>query len=145
MPYPFQIVQTSKDILMAYEYAVATRKIHMDSVPANPVDSWMGHSVGRWEGDTLVVDTTNLTDETNFRGSTGKLHLVERFTPVDADTLLYEFTVDDPATWTKPWTAQIPMTRTAGPIFEYACHEGNYGLEGILRGTRAQEGAAAKK
>jgi hypothetical protein len=140
-----QLLQTHDYVVIHNEMIHSARIVPMDGRPHGNVRQLVGDSRGRWEGDTLVVDTTNLTDETNFRGSTGKLHLVERFTPVDADTLLYEFTVDDPATWAKPWTAQIPMTRTAGPIFEYACHEGNYGLEGILRGTRAQEGAAAKK
>jgi hypothetical protein len=89
-----------------------------------------------------VVDTTNFTDKTRFRGSADKLHLTERFTRVDPDTIVYEFTVDDPTTYTKPWTAQIPMKKSQGPIFEYACHEGNYAMAGMLAGARAQEKAA---
>ena len=84
----------------------------------------MGDSRGRWEGGTLVVDTTNFTDKTSFRGSTSGLHLIERFTRVDADTLRYEVTVDDPATWTRTWTAALAMPKTNGGIYEYACHEG---------------------
>jgi len=102
----------------------------------------LGDSRGRWEGNTLVVDTTNFTDQTNFRGSSENLHVVERFTRVAEDTILYEFTVEDPATWTKPWKGELPMVKTKGPIFEFACHEGNYGLANTLSGARAQEKAA---
>ena len=101
---------------------------------------WLGDSRGRWEGDTLVVETTNFTDTS--RTTDQNLHLVERFTRTGAATLLYEFTVDDPTMFTKPWTAALPMTRTAERLFEYACHEGNYALPDILRGARAQERAA---
>ncbi|PYR17512.1 MAG: hypothetical protein DMF94_23475 [Acidobacteria bacterium] len=90
-------------------------------------------------GDTLVVDTTNFAKEAGFRGATTNLHVVERFTRADPDTLRYEFTVEDPATWTKKWSASIPMTRTDELMFEYACHEANYGLEGVLKGARYQE------
>ena len=118
----------------------------MDERPhlSKEVRQWVGDSRGRWEGDTLVVDTTNFLRDTSFRGSSKNLRLVERFTRVDADTLLYEFTVEDPRTWTTPWTAAIPMTKTEGPMFEYACHEGNYGMTNLLAGSRAQEMAAAK-
>jgi hypothetical protein len=101
----------------------------------------MGDARGHWEGNTLVVETTNFTDKTPFRGSSDKMRLVERFTRTGADTLLYEFTVDDPATFGKPWTAKIPTTRADGVMYEFACHEGNYGMEGILAGARSQEGA----
>ena len=107
-------------------------------LPAN-IRQFPGDSRGRWEGDTLVVDTTNFTDKTHFRGSTEALHVVERFTRVDADTILYEFTVEDPTSWTKPWSAEIPMMKTEGPLYEYACHEGNYDLSNILRIARALE------
>ena len=102
-----------------------------------------GDSRGHWEGDTLVVESTNFQGTTSFAGSTRNLHLVERFTHVEADRLLYEFTVDDPTTWTSAWTASIPMPRAEAPMFEYACHEGNIGMEGILAGTRADEKSAA--
>ena len=113
-------------------------------LPPN-VRKWMGDSVGRWEGDTLVVDTTNFTDKTQFRGSGEDLHVVERFTRIDAKTLLYRFTVDDPSTWEKPWTGEYPWLATSEPIYEYACHEGNYSLESILKGARLDEADAAKK
>jgi hypothetical protein len=126
------------------------RIISVDGRPHIDKDirQWMGDSRGRWEGSTLVVDTTNFTDKTNFSGSGANLHLVERFTRLDANTLLYEFTVDDPTTFTRPWTAAVPMTRAPGPIYEYACHEGNYGMTNLLSGARAEEKAkeeAAKK
>ena len=91
------------------------------------------------EGDTFVVDTTNFTGRTAFQGSSSALHVVERFTRVSADTILYRFTVDDPNTWTRPWSAEIPLLATKGPLYEYACHEGNYGLANILSGARYTE------
>jgi hypothetical protein len=91
------------------------------------------------------VDTTNFTDRTNFRGSGENLHIVERFTRVDEDTLLYHFTVDDPTTWARSWSAEIPMKKIVGPVFEYACHEGNYGIAAILSGARAEERSALKR
>jgi hypothetical protein len=138
-----QLFQTPGYVVIFNEMVHSPRVVPMDGRPHGSVRQLVGDSRGHWDGETLVVDTTNFTAETMFRGSTEKLHLVERFTRVDANTLMYEFTVDDPATWTKPWTAQVPMTLSDGPIYEYACHEGNYGMEGILRGTRAEEKAAA--
>ena len=107
----------------------------------------MGASRGRWEGDTLVVETTNFSDKASFRGAAEGMHLIERFTLMGAETLTYEFTVSDPKSFTKPWTAQIPMVKSADPIYEYACHEGNYGMEGTLSGARAIEkaGTAASR
>ena len=90
--------------------------------------------IGRWEGDTLVVDTTNFTDKTAFQGSGEALHVVERFTRVDADTILYEFTLDDPTTWERPWSAEIPMVKTGGRLFEYTCHEGELRYEEHAQG-----------
>jgi hypothetical protein len=113
-------------------------------VPSN-VKSLMGDSVGHWEGNTLVVDTTNFTNRTAFRGSGENLHVVERFTRTDADTVLYQFTVDDPTTWAKSWSAEVPMTKIDGPIFEYACHEGNYGMRNNLTGARAEEKQKAEQ
>ena len=107
--------------------------------PPAHIRSWLGDSIGKWEGATLVVDTTNFTDKTNFRGASDKLHLVERYTRVNDDTLLYEFTVTDPAAFTKPWSVALPMRRTDEQIFEYACHEGNEAMTGILRGARFGE------
>jgi hypothetical protein len=104
-----------------------------------------GDSRGHWEGDTLVVDTTNFTDETAFLGSSENLYVVERFQRVDANTILYQFTVDDPHTWTRPWSAETLMTKSDGPIFEYACHEGNYGMANNLSGARAEERKKAQE
>ncbi len=99
----------------------------MPKRPSSPRDSR-----GRWDGDTLVVETTNFTHKTHFQGSTDALRVVEHFTRVDAETIRYQFTVDDPSSWTRPWTAEVPMKTADGPIYEYACHEGNYDLANIL-------------
>jgi hypothetical protein len=112
-------------------------------LPAS-IRRYLGDSVGKWQGNTLVVDTTNFTDKTAFQGSSSALHVVERFTRVSADRILYQFTVDDPGTWTRPWSAEIPMIATRGPLFEYACHEGNYGMPDILRGARFAEKQAGE-
>jgi hypothetical protein len=109
---------------------------------ASNIRQWFGDSRGHWEGETLVVDTTNFTDRTAFRGSSENLHVVERFTRQADDRILYQFTVDDPSTWEKSWSAELPMTKIDGPIFEYACHEGNYGMRNNLSGARAEEKAA---
>jgi hypothetical protein len=108
------------------------------------VHQWMGDSRGHWEGDTLVVETTNFTAKTAFRGSTEDLKVVERFTRTGPDTIKYEFTVSDPKTWDKPWGADIPMSKIEGPIYEYACQEGNYGMANNLSGARATEKKAAE-
>jgi hypothetical protein len=100
---------------------------------------WLGDSRGRWEGDTLVVETTNFSEKTNYRGASSGLRLVERFTRLDANRMDYRFTVEDPTTFTKPFTAAVPMRKVAGPLYEYACHEGNYAMSGVLRGARAEE------
>ena len=95
--------------------------------------------MGRWDGDVFVIDSTNFSDRTNFRGASENLHLVERFSRLDADTLLYEVTVDDPSSFTKPWKLSLPMTHTTERMFEYACHEGNEAMKGILKGARSKE------
>src|SRR5207244_3907673 len=123
------------------------RVVALDGRPHGTIRQWTGDSRGRWEGDTLVVDTTNFTTSgtgnISLRGAGDEnMHLIERFRRVSADTLLYEFTVDDPTTWTRPWTAVVPMTKTEDRMYEYACHEGNYGMVGILAGARADEKAA---
>jgi len=129
-----QIVQTPGYVMILQEMIHDVRVIPLDGRPHLPqnVRRWMGDSLGRWEGDTLVVDTTNFTDRTNYRGSTDTLHVVERFTRVDADTIRYTFTVDDPATWTKPWTGELRIRKFPDRIFEYACHEGNHDLGFLL-------------
>jgi hypothetical protein len=136
-----EIVQGPGYVAIMQEMIHDVRMIPTDGSPHLPsnVRQWMGDPRGHWEGDTLVVDTTNFTDKTAFRGSTANLHVVERFRRVDADTILYQFTVDDPSTWTHSWSAEIPMTKIKGPVFEYACHEGNYGMANNLSGARADE------
>jgi hypothetical protein len=142
----FQLFQTADYVVIHTEMVHESRIVPLDNrPPLNPaVRQWLGSSRGHWDGDTLVVETRNFTDKTSFRGASDKLHLTERFKRPSPDTLLYEFTIDDPATFTKPWTAQVPMTKMPTPLFEYACHEGNYGLEAILAGARAEEKAAAR-
>jgi hypothetical protein len=105
---------------------------------------YMGDSRGHWDGNTLVVETTNFTDRTRFRNSTAALKVTERFTRTDAETVDYQFTVEDPNTWTRPWTAAVPLRKVPGPIYEYGCHEGNYGLPNILRAQRVEDAKAAK-
>ncbi len=141
-----QIFQTRDAVVVFTEMIHDARIVWTDGRPHAPaaIHSWLGDSRGRWQGDTLVVDTTNFTDKTNFRGSGSKLHLTERFRRVNATTLHYEYTVDDPETFTRPWTAVLPMTKTDERIYEYACHEGNYALPDILRGARFQERGTAK-
>ena len=143
----YQIVQSAGFVAIDVEMAHDVRRISLDGSPHLPstIRQWMGDSRGHWEGDTLVVDTTNFTDKLAFRGSDENLHMVERFTLADPDTLLYRFTVEDPTAFTKPWTGEIPMVRTKGPLFEYACHEGNSGLAGILASARADEKKAAEE
>ena len=142
----YQIVQAPGYVALLSEQIHDVRIIPTDGRPHLPQDvrQLLGDSRGHWDGNTLVVETTNFTDRTSFRGSGEHMHLTERFTRTGADTMTYEFTVDDPETFTRPWTARIPMTRAKGPLFEYACHEGNYGLEGSLAGARAEETKAKK-
>ncbi|RPH58226.1 MAG: hypothetical protein EHM89_12735 [Acidobacteria bacterium] len=140
-----QLFQTAGHVVILNEMVHDARVVSLDGRPHLPphLRQWKGDSRGRWEGDTLVVDTTNFHRETSLRGSTARMHLVERFTRIDGDTLLYEFTVDDATTWTRPWTAAVLMKKIPGPLFEYACHEGNYAMFNILSGARASEKAAA--
>jgi hypothetical protein len=142
-----QIVQGPGYVAIMQEMIHDVRMIPTDgrAHAASNVRELMGDSVGHWEGNTLVVDTTNFSDRSAFRGSSENLHVVEKFTRTDADTVTYQFTVSDPTTWDKPWTAEIPMTKIDGPIFEYACHEGNYGMANNLSGARAEEKKLAEK
>jgi hypothetical protein len=119
-----------------------SRIIPTDGRPHGTIRQYSGDSRGRWEGDTLVVETVNFLRETSLSGSTANTHLVERFTRVDPDTVRYEFTVTDPTAYTRPWSAMVPLRKTDVFLFEYACHEGNYGLTGILAGARAKDKAA---
>ena len=142
-----QIVQTPDAVMILTEMVHDARIVRMNAqhLPKN-IRQWMGDSVGHWEGDALVVDTTNFTAKTRFRGSTPDLHVIERFTRVDDRTLLYRFTIDDPATWTKTWTGEYTWPATDEHIYEYACHEGNYSVTNIMKGARLreQEATAAK-
>ena len=141
-----QIVQTKDTVVIVTEMIHDARIVRMNAehVPSN-IRRWMGDSVGHWEGDTLVIDTTNFTDKTRFRGSTENLHVVERISRLDAKTLRYRFTVEDPQTWDRPWTGEMAWPATDQPILEYACQEGNYALGDVLRGARHQEAESAKK
>jgi hypothetical protein len=143
----YQIAQGPGYVAIMVEMIHDVRMIPTDGRPHLPsnVRLWMGDPRGHWEGNTLVVDTTNFTEKTAFRGSSENLHLVERFTRTDPDTLMYEVTVEDPSTWAKPWKIELPMRKTDGPIYEYACHEGNYAMEGMLAGARAEEKASSSK
>ena len=141
-----QIVQTPDSVMILTEMVHDVRVVRMNSkehLPKN-IQLWLGDSIGHWEGDTLVVDTTNFTNKTRFRGSSENLHVVERFARIDAHTLLYRFTVDDPTTWTKSWTGEYTWPATKEHIYEYACHEGNYALPDILHGARIREQEAAE-
>jgi hypothetical protein len=106
------------------------------------IRNWSGDSRGRWEGNTLVVETTNFNDRTRFRNSTASLKVTEKFTRTDANTIDYQYTVEDPNTWTRAWTAAVPLRKVPGPIYEYGCHEGNYGLPNILRAQRVEDARA---
>ena len=130
------IMQAPGYVTILNEHIHNTRIIPVDGQRHNEVPQWSGSSRGHWEGETLVVETKNFLRETNFSGSSKDTLLVERFRRVDGDTLIYEFTIEDPNNYTRPWTAVIPFRRTDGPLYEYACHEGNYGLTGILAGAR---------
>ncbi len=137
----YQILQAPGYVAILIEMIHDVRIIPLDGRPHAPqgIRQWMGDSRGRWDGNTLIVTTTNFTDKTIFRGSSANLTIVERFTRVDPDTLDYQFTIDDPESYTRSWTAAVPMTKTDGPIFEYACHEGNYGMTNLLKGARAED------
>ena len=138
------LFQTPDHVVLVTEMVHTVRVVPRDGRPAlsDGVRQWSGDSRGHWEGETLVVETSNFNDQRGWRGSTTNMKLVERYTRVDADTLDYEFTVIDPETWTSSWTASIPMRRSLNPMYEYACHEGNHSMDGILAGRRAEERAA---
>jgi len=151
----YQIFQTADHVAILGEMFRDLRIIPLDSRPSTAIPQWLGDGRGRWEGDTLVVDTGSFADKGRYwwasawRASRPTLRLVERFTRVDAETLDYEFTMEDPEMFAQPWTAAIPLTTnqtargvTNGPLFEYACHEGNYGMMNVLAGARAQDHAA---
>jgi hypothetical protein len=148
-----RIVQSPKSVAIYQEdnhTGGAVRFIPIDGSPHLPptIRRWLGDPRGRWEGDTLVIDITNFSDRTSFRGSNVNLHLIERFRRVDADTLVREYTIEDPTVWTRPWTVMSEFGRDddeKNRIFESECHEGNFGMTGILAGGRALEKAATAK
>jgi hypothetical protein len=149
----YQIVQTSDAFVVHVEMNHDARIIHLDGRRHLPpgIRLWLGDSIGHWEGTTLVVDTTNFNDGGGFYGDAGgnfgwdrNLHLIERMSLLDADTLLYRFEIDDPTAFTQAWKGELTMARSTGPIYEYACHEGNYALTNLLRGYRASERDAGK-
>lgn len=131
-------------ILVEMVHDVRIIRINGTHAPSN-VRQWLGDSIGHWEGDTLVVDTTNFTDQTMFEGSSANLHVIERFRRTDADTILYRATIDDPSTFAKMWTVEYPFVATRGPVYEYACHEGNYAMPDIMGGARKADAASGKK
>jgi hypothetical protein len=137
----YQIIQTPAYVMILVEMVHDVRIVRTDGSPHLPevIRKWTGDSIGRWEGDTLVVDTTNFTAKTRFRGSGENLRVIERFTRADESTILYRVTIDDPDSFAKPWTLEYPFLATTGPIYEYACHEGNYALPDILGGARRLE------
>ena len=139
-----QIVQTKDSVMILVEMNHDARIVPFDKphAPAT-IRKWVGDSVAHWDGDTLVIDTTNFTDQTRFRGSSENLHVIERFSYSDAKTILYQFTVEDPQTWDASWGGEYPWPRTDEHIYEYACHEGNYALGDILRGERLLEAEKA--
>jgi hypothetical protein len=137
----YQIVQAPGTVMILIEMIHDVRIIPTDGRPHLPSDvrQWLGDSRGHWEGGTLVVETTNFSDKNSFHGSDSQMKLIEKFTRTGPDTIMYEFTVQDPTAFTRDWTGQVPMSRTQGPIIEYACHEGNYAMSGMLAGARAEE------
>ena len=141
----FMIVQSPGYVAILVEMIHETRIIPLDRRPAisSGIRQWMGDSRGHWDGETLVVETTQFRDQQEFRGTSAELRLVERFTRIDADTIDYQFTIDDATTYAHPWTVALPMKRVDEDVFEYACHEGNVGMEGILAGARSLETAQA--
>jgi len=142
----YQIVQTPDAVMILVEMVHDVRVVRMNATHAPPeIRSWLGDSIGHWEGDTLVVDTTNFNGKTRFRGSSENLHVIERFSRPDASNILYRVTIDDPSVFSKPWTMEYPFAATPGPVYEYACHEGNYAMTDILGGARKSEAEAAAK
>ena len=142
-----QVVQTKDHVVLVTEMVHTARIVPLDGRPQlnNRLREWSGEARGHWEGDTLVIETTNFKQERGWRGATGNMKLIERLTRLDANTLEYKYTVIDPDTWTSPWTASIPLSLSQEPMYEYACHEGNYAMPGILSGQRVEEKEAATK
>src|SRR4030095_8897251 len=143
----YQIVQGPGVVMILIEMLHEVRVIPTDGRPHAPanVRSWLGDARGHWEGDTLVIETTNFNDKAAFRGASENMKVVERFTRLSDDEIRYQFTVTDASTWERPWTAEMPCVKINGPIFEHACHEGNYGIANTLAGARLAEKKAAEE
>ncbi len=139
-----QLFQTEDYVVLVTEMVNTSRVVALDERPHidSDIRQWSGDSRGHWEGDTLVIETENFDAKQQWRNTTNSAHLVERISRVDAETLLYVFTVTDPETWTSAWTAEVPMRKNTEPMFEYACHEGNYSMPVMLGGRRLEEKAA---
>jgi hypothetical protein len=142
----YQIVQSKDHVMILIENQHEVRLIPIDGRAHAPegVRQWLGDSVGRYEGNTLVIETTNFNNRTAYQQSTPNMKVTERFTRIDEDTIRYQFTVDDPQTWTRPWSGEMPFVKINGPIFEHACHEGNYGIANTLNAYRLEEKRAAE-
>ena len=141
-----QVVQTKDSVILVTEMVHSARVVYLDGRPPlnDKIRNWSGDARGHWEGETLVIETTNFRPDRGWRGTSGKMKLIERLTRVDANTLEYKYTVIDPDTWTAPWTAAIPLRLADAPSYEYACHEGNHSMQGILSGQRAEDKEAGK-
>jgi hypothetical protein len=142
-----QVVQTKDSVILVTEMVHSARVVYLDGRPPlnDKIRNWSGDARGHWEGDTLVVETTNFRPDRGWRGTSGNMKLIERLTRVDANTLEYKYTVIDPDTWTAPWTAAIPLRLADQPSYEYACHEGNHSMQGILSGQRTEDKEVATK
>jgi hypothetical protein len=142
----YEIVQTPDTVMILVEMVHDVRLVRMNAQHDPPeIKKWLGDSIGHWEGDTLVVETTNFRPDNRFRGATENVRITERFQRVNANQILYRVTMDDPKAWSKPWTMEYPFDSTPGPVYEYACHEGNYAMTDILGGARKTEAEAAAK
>lgn len=143
----YQIVQTPTHVVILAEMGNSIRIIPIGGRPHPPdaIKHWQGDSRGKWDGDTLIVETTNFNDKVQFRGASAQLRLVERFKRIDRDTIMYTFTASDPTSWTDSWTAEIPMRSLNELMYEFACHEANYGLANILKGARAEESGVGSR
>lgn len=141
----YQIVQTATHVVIFAEQVHDARIIRIGGAHFTPdIPRWLDDSIARWDGDTLVIDSINISEKVGFAGASGRVHVVERLTRTTPTTIVYRATVDDPETWSAPWTIEFPFTSSALPPYEYACHEGNYAVEGVLRGARADEKARAR-
>ena len=143
----YQIVQSAGVVMILTEMIHDVRIIPLDSRPQPPqgIRQWIGLSQGRWENNTLVVETTNFNGKNPFSGSSENLKVIERFTRIADDVIQYRFTIEDKSVWARPWSGELPLTKTKGPIFEHACHEGNFGLYNTLVGARLEEKKAAEE